>query len=99
MRAIPNGFVHCFKGECPEKIKLKVSSGCIWDVDLMMENGKIVMDGGWSEFVKAHDLKEGYLPAFKKLDTRSLKVLIFYHNYCEIRIRCAGYHPSLKIGL
>jgi hypothetical protein len=99
MRAIPNGFVHCFKGECPKKIKLKVSSGCIWDVDLMMENGKIVMDGGWSEFVKAHDLKEGYFPAFKKLDTRSLKVLIFYHNYCEIGIRCAGYHPSLKIGL
>jgi hypothetical protein len=64
-------------------------------------------DGKWenchgqrmSEFVKAHDLKVGYFLVFKKLDTRSLKMLVFYHNYCEIRIRCAGYHPSLTIGL
>jgi hypothetical protein len=48
---------------------LKVSSGCIWDVDLKMENGKIFMDGGWSEFVKACDLKVGYFLVFKKLDT------------------------------
>jgi hypothetical protein len=34
VRAIPSGFVHCFECECPKKIKLKVSSGCIWDVDL-----------------------------------------------------------------
>jgi hypothetical protein len=64
-----------------------------------MENGKIVMDRGWSEFVRAHDLKVGYFLVFKKLGTRSLKVLIFYQNYCEIEIRCAGYHPSLTIGL
>jgi hypothetical protein len=78
MRTIPSGFVHCFEVKCPEKIKLKISSGCIWDVNLKMENGKIVMDRGWSEFVKAHDLKVGYFLVFKKLDTRSLKVLIFF---------------------
>jgi hypothetical protein len=61
-----------------------------------MENGKIVMDGGWSKFVKAHYLKVGYFLVFKKLDTRSLKVLMFDHNYCEIEIKCAGYHPSLE---
>jgi hypothetical protein len=46
--------------------------------------------------VKAHYLKVGYFLVFKKLDTRSLKVLMFDHNYCEIEIRCAGYHPSLE---
>jgi hypothetical protein len=35
------------------------------------------MDGGWSELVKAHDLKVGYFLVFKKLNTRSLKVIIF----------------------
>jgi hypothetical protein len=70
--AIPNGFVHCFEGKCLGKIKLKISSGCIWDVDLKMENMKNFMDIGWSEFVKAHNLKVGYFLVFKKLDTRSL---------------------------
>jgi hypothetical protein len=64
-----------------------------------MENGKIIMDGGWLEFFKAHDLKVGYFLVFKKLDTRSHKVLIFYHNYYEIGIKCADYHPLLTIGL
>jgi hypothetical protein len=26
VRTIPSDFVHCFEGDCPEKIKLKVSS-------------------------------------------------------------------------
>jgi hypothetical protein len=46
VHAIPSGFVHFFEGVFLEKIKLEISSGCIWDVDLKMENGEIVMDRG-----------------------------------------------------
>jgi hypothetical protein len=46
VHAIPSGFVHFFEGVFLEKIKLEISSGCIWDFDLKMENGEIVMDRG-----------------------------------------------------
>jgi hypothetical protein len=63
---------------------------------LKEEDDKIFMDKGWSEFVKAHDLKTGYFMVFTKLDTRSLKVTVFNYKSCEQVITCAGYHPSLE---
>jgi hypothetical protein len=75
---------------------LKTSTGCIWGVGLKKEDGKIFMDKGLSEFVKAHGLKTGYFMVFKKLDARSLKVIVFKYRFCEQVIRCAGYHPSLE---
>jgi hypothetical protein len=82
--------------DCPETIKLKTSTGCIWGVSLKKEDVKIFMEEGWSEFVKAHDLKTGYFIVFKKHDARSLKVIVFNYMSCEQVIRCAGYHPSLE---
>ena len=93
---IPGLFRPWFDGECPDTIKLKPSTTCIWDVDVKEQDGKIVLDGGWPEFVSAHDLKIGYFLVFKKLDTRSLKVLVFDYTCCEKVIKCAGYHPSLE---
>jgi hypothetical protein len=56
--AIPYHFHHTLLADdCPETIKLKISTGCIWGVGLKEEDGKIFMDEGWSEFVKTHDLK------------------------------------------
>jgi hypothetical protein len=56
--AIPCRFHHTWLADdCQETIKLNTSTGCIWCVGLKEEDGKIFMDEGWSEFVKAHDLK------------------------------------------
>ena len=41
-------------------------------------------------------MKIGYFLVFKKLDTRSLKVLVFDFTCCEKVIKCAGYLPSLE---
>jgi hypothetical protein len=95
--AIPYLFHHTWLADdCPETIKLKTSIGYIWGVGLKEEDGKIFMNKGWSEFVKAHDLKTGYFMVFKKLDARSLKVTMFNYKSCEQVIRCVGYHPSLE---
>ncbi|KAK1613290.1 hypothetical protein QYE76_036963 [Lolium multiflorum] len=77
---IPSRVLPWFYGECPESIKLKMSTACTWIVDLKQQDGNVLMDAGWPEFVKAHDLKVGYLLTFKKLDTKSLQVLIFAYN-------------------
>ena len=94
VRSIPSCFHPWLDGECQKTINPKISTGCIWDVDLKEEDGKIIMDVGWSDFVNAHVLMIGYFLVFKKLDTRSLKVTVFDHSGCEKVIRCAGYHPS-----
>jgi hypothetical protein len=95
--AISYRFHHTWLADdCPETIKLKTSTSCIWGVNLKKEDGKIFMDEGWSEFIKSHDLKTGYFMVFKKLDARSLKVTVFNYKSCEQVIRCAGYHPSLE---
>ncbi|KAK1681984.1 hypothetical protein QYE76_042832 [Lolium multiflorum] len=93
--SIPSRVLPWFYGGCPESINLKMSTACTWIVDLKQQDGNVLMDKGWPEFVKAHDLKVGYLPTFKKLDTKSLQVLIFGYNCCEKVIWCSGYHPSL----
>ncbi|KAK1649131.1 hypothetical protein QYE76_066936 [Lolium multiflorum] len=93
--SIPSRVLPWFYGGCPESINLKMSTACTWIVDLKQQDGNVLMDAGWPEFVKAHDLKVGYLLTFKKLDTKSLQVLIFGYNCCEKVIWCSGYHPSL----
>ncbi|KAK1694639.1 hypothetical protein QYE76_011336 [Lolium multiflorum] len=93
--SIPSRVLPWFYGGCPESINLKMSTACTWIVDLKQQDGNVLMDEGWPEFVKAHDLKVGYLLTFKKLDTKSLQVLIFGYNCCEKVIWCSGYHPSL----
>ena len=81
MLAIPSAFLlPCFDGECPETIKLKASTACIWDIVLKEQDGKIFMDEGWPEFVQGHYLKEGHLVVFKKLATRTFKVVLFDCN-------------------
>ncbi|KAK1605048.1 hypothetical protein QYE76_028721 [Lolium multiflorum] len=92
---IPTRVLPWFYGGCPESINLKMSTACTWIVDLKQQDVNVLMDAGWPEFVKAHDLKVGYLLTFKKLDTKSLQVLIFGYNCCEKVIWCSGYHPSL----
>ena len=77
-------------------VKLKICTGCSWEVDLKEEDGMVVMDEGWSDFLEAHDLKLGYFLIFNKLNSRSLKVIVFDQDGCEKVIRCAGYHPSLE---
>jgi hypothetical protein len=83
-------FVQCFDGECLKNIKLKISSGCIRVIDLEKENSKIVMDAGWLEFVKAHDLKVVYFDVFKNLDNGSkigiTCVRINQHNWNNIKV-------------
>ncbi|KAK1585101.1 hypothetical protein QYE76_042238 [Lolium multiflorum] len=78
--SIPSRVLPWFYGGCPESINLKMSTACTWIVDLKQQDGNVLMDEGWPEFVKAHDLKVGYLLTFKKLDTKSLQVLIFGYN-------------------
>ncbi|KAK1680820.1 hypothetical protein QYE76_041668 [Lolium multiflorum] len=92
---IPSRVLPWFYGGCPKSINLKMSTACTWIVDLKQQDDNVLMDAGWPEFVKAHDLKVGYLLTFKKLDTKSLQVLIFGYNCCEKVIWCSGYHPSL----
>ncbi|KAK1677922.1 hypothetical protein QYE76_038770 [Lolium multiflorum] len=87
---IPSRVLPWFYGGCPESINLKMSTACTWIVDLKQQDGNVLMDAGWPEFVKAHDLKVGYLLTFKKIDTKSLQVLIFGYNCCEKVIWCSG---------
>ncbi|KAK1618676.1 hypothetical protein QYE76_024193 [Lolium multiflorum] len=82
--SIPSRVLPWFYGGCPESINLKMSTACTWIVDLKQQDGNVLMDKGWPEFVKAHDLKVGYLLTFKKLDTKSLQVLIFGYNCCAV---------------
>ena len=86
--AIPSRVLPWFYGESPGTIKLEMSTACIWDVDLKQQAGNILLDVGWPQFVKAHGLKAGYLLTFRKLDTRSLEVLIYGCDCCEKVIWC-----------
>ena len=56
----------------------------------------VVMGEGWSDFLEAHGLELGYFLVFKKLNSRSLKVIVFDQDGCEKVIRCAGYHTTLE---
>ena len=95
VHTIPNGFLHCFEGKCPEFIKLKICTGCSFEVDLKEEDGMVIMYKRWSYFVEAHELELGYFLIFKKINSRSLKVIVFDQDGCEKVIRCAGYHTTL----
>ena len=57
--SIPSSFLPMFGGEYPEAIKLKICKACSWDVGLKKPYGKVILDEGWLDFVKAHDLKVG----------------------------------------
>ena len=83
-----------FGSEYLEAIKLKICKACSWDVDLKKQDRKVILDEGWLDFVKAHDLKVGYFLVFKNLATTSFKVIVFDHDNYEKVIRCGGYHPS-----
>ena len=97
VQSIPNSFLLMFGGEYPEAIKLKICKACSWDVEPKKQDGKVILDEGGLDFVKAHDLKVvGYFLVLKKLDTTSFKVIVFDHDNCEKLIRCVGYHPSFE---
>lgn len=92
VRRIPGAFLPTFNGVYPQTIKLKICKSCSWDVNLKEVDANIIMDEGWLDFVKAHDLQIGYFLVFKKLDATTFKVIVFGHDKIEKVITCAGYH-------
>ncbi|KAG8097610.1 hypothetical protein GUJ93_ZPchr0013g34581 [Zizania palustris] len=86
--AIPDEFVRHFRGRIPRTIKLQSHNGCIFDVQITKNLGRLSLQSGWKAFVSAHDLEVGDFLVFKYDGISKFKVQIFGPSCCEKMPSC-----------
>ncbi|KAL5209443.1 hypothetical protein ABZP36_005066 [Zizania latifolia] len=88
LQTIPDEFVQHFRGEIPRTINLQSRNGCIFDVQITKNLGKLSLQSGWKAFVSAHDLEVGDFLVFKYDGISKFKVQIFGPSCCEKMPSC-----------
>lgn len=82
---IPKAFVGRFGyEELSSDATLKTPNGCVWQVGVTKDKGKIWLDDGWHHFVKDHSICVAYFLVFKYAKNSTFDVLIFDMTACEI---------------
>lgn len=85
LQKIPKAFVGRFGyEELSSDATLKTPNGCVWQVGVTKDKGKIWLDDGWHHFVKDHSICVAYFLVFKYAKNSTFDVLIFDMTACEI---------------
>ncbi|KAJ3698243.1 hypothetical protein LUZ61_001948 [Rhynchospora tenuis] len=79
---IPRKFMKHLDGLQHNKATLLSPLGKFWDIDLHQEGDNLYLDGGWSDFAKAHDLLTGYFVVFRYEGNMIFTVKVFDGTCC-----------------
>ncbi|KAF7028939.1 hypothetical protein CFC21_040783 [Triticum aestivum] len=77
----------------PTEFKLRNNTDCSWKVTVKLMNVRVTLDQGWATYAAVHQIKIGYMVAFKLLTPYTLKVIIFNDDGIEVVNKC-GKHDK-----
>ncbi|KAE8784834.1 hypothetical protein D1007_41586 [Hordeum vulgare] len=90
---LPHNFVKMLDGHRPQNMKLRQAGNGLrklWDVEVVFDaNGRMYLDRGWKQFVRAYDLGIGYFLVFRYDGNATFAVK--NSEYCD---RCYVYGSS-----
>ncbi|KAL2905745.1 hypothetical protein RDABS01_004455 [Bienertia sinuspersici] len=92
---IPRKFKADFKGKLSENVILRGPSGNCWITTLAKRREDFVLQNGWQNFVKDHNLNEGDLLVFHYVEDSLFEVMIFDATACE-REDCHFVEPNVE---
>uniref|UniRef100_A0A8I6YDQ2 TF-B3 domain-containing protein n=1 Tax=Hordeum vulgare subsp. vulgare TaxID=112509 RepID=A0A8I6YDQ2_HORVV len=78
---LPGNFMKMLDGRRPQNIKLRQADNglCrLWDMEVLFEtDGRMYLDRGWKQLVRAYDLRHGYFIVFRYDDNAMFTVKVF----------------------
>ena len=83
LQTIPKKFADNLGGHISKDIKLEVSDGQTYVVQVDKEQHKLFLGSGWNAFASAYELQEGDMLLFGYSGNSHFKVRIFNVNGCD----------------
>ncbi|KAF6160583.1 hypothetical protein GIB67_019523 [Kingdonia uniflora] len=87
-QAIPREFITEIGEKLSGVVRLSVSNGNFWDVELRKVGGRTWLEGGLQEFLEYHFVSPGYFLVFNYEGNSKFHVFIFDMSCCEIEYSC-----------
>ncbi|KAE8766553.1 B3 domain-containing protein [Hordeum vulgare] len=88
-QVLPDNFVKMLDGHRPQNMKLRQAGNGLrklWDVEVAFDtDGRMYLDHGWKQFVRAYDLRHGYFLVFRYDDNATSAVKVFDTTMCRRR--------------
>ncbi|KAE8795492.1 B3 domain-containing protein [Hordeum vulgare] len=86
---LPHNFVKMLVGHRPQNMKLRQAGNGLrklWDVEVVFDaDGRMYLDRGWKQFVRAYDLGIGYFLVFRYDGNATFAVKVFDTTMCRRR--------------
>ncbi|KAE8782948.1 B3 domain-containing protein [Hordeum vulgare] len=86
---LPHNFVKMLDGHRPQNMKLRQAGNGLrklWDVEVVFDaDGRMYLDHGWKQFVRAYDLGIGYFLVFRYDGNATFTVEVFDTTMCRRR--------------
>ncbi|KAE8806851.1 B3 domain-containing protein [Hordeum vulgare] len=86
---LPHNFVNMLDGHRPQNMKLRQAGNGLrklWDVEVVFDaDGRMYLDHGWKQFVRAYDLGIAYFLVFMYVDNATFAVKVFDTTICQRR--------------
>ncbi|KAE8769321.1 B3 domain-containing protein [Hordeum vulgare] len=83
---LPHNFVKMLDGHRPQNMKLRQAGNGLrklWDVEMVFDaDGRMYLDRGWKQFVRAYDLGIGYFLVFTYDGNATFTVKVFDTTMC-----------------
>ncbi|KAE8791053.1 B3 domain-containing protein [Hordeum vulgare] len=104
---LPHNFVKMLDGHRPQNMKLRQAGNGLhklWDVEVVFDaDGRMYLDRGWKQFVRAYDLGIGYFLVFRYDGNATFAVKVFDTTMCRRRYQddddAEEYIPQPGLGL
>ncbi|KAE8769280.1 B3 domain-containing protein [Hordeum vulgare] len=86
---LPHNFAKMLDSHRPQNMKLRQAGHGLrklWDVEVVLDaDGRIYLDRGWKQFVRAYDLGIGYFLVFRYDGNATFAVKVFDTTMCRRR--------------
>ncbi|KAE8819275.1 B3 domain-containing protein [Hordeum vulgare] len=86
-KVLPDNFLKMLDGHRPQNMKLRqVGNGLrkLWGVEVAFDtDGSMYLDRGWTQFIRAYDLRHGYFLVFMYDDNATFAVKVFDTTMCN----------------
>ncbi|KAE8774796.1 B3 domain-containing protein [Hordeum vulgare] len=86
---LPHNFVKMLDGHRPQNMKLRQAGNGLrklWDVEVVFDaDGRMYLDRGWKQFVRAYDLGIGYFLVFRYDGNATFAMKVFDTTMCGRR--------------
>ncbi|CAL4905510.1 unnamed protein product, partial [Urochloa decumbens] len=96
--AVPKKFTNNIRGQIQKVVKLEVSDGKTYDIQIANEHNGLVFQSGWAKFASAYELEQCDMLVFRYRGNSHFKVQIFDPSGCEKEFSCVmmDSKPSIK---